>query len=81
MEHSVVSPSLMAGIFEYFTSLTRIFSNYRFDGHIWLITCESTHDILPETRLKSYLPFFPGSLRGSKMLHSVASPSLMAGIF
>jgi len=59
MEHSDASPSLMAGIFGYFTSLTKIFSNYRFYGHIWLIICESTHEVLPETGLRKYLPFFP----------------------
>jgi len=34
MEPSVVSPSHLAGILEYFPSFTKIFSNYGFDGHI-----------------------------------------------
>jgi len=57
-EHSVASPGLMAGIFEYFTSLTKIFSNYGFHEHMWLITYESTHMALPETGLKCVFTSF-----------------------
>jgi len=58
MEHSVASPSLMAGISACFPSLTKFFSSCRFDGHIWHTTCGSTHRVLLETGIKSYVPIF-----------------------
>ena len=65
----------------FFLKFDQVFSSYRFDGHIWHTTCGSTHRVVLETGLKSYVPIFASSLRRSKMEHSVASPSLMAGIF
>jgi len=58
MEHSVASPSLMAGIFACFPSLTKFFSSYRFDEHVWHTTYGSTHRVLLETGIKSYVPIF-----------------------
>jgi len=58
MEHSVASPSLMAEIFACFPSLTTFLSRYRFDEHIWHTTSGSTHRVLLETGLKSYVPIF-----------------------
>jgi len=66
MEHSVASPSLMAGIFACFPSLSRFFSSYRFDGHIWHTTCGSTHRVLLETGLKRYVPIFCFELEAFK---------------
>jgi len=66
MEHSVASPSPMAGIFACFPSLTKFFSSYRFDGHIWHTTCGSTHRVLLETGLKNYVPIFCFELEAVK---------------
>jgi len=66
MEHSVASPSLMAGIFAVFPSLTRFFSSYRFDEHIWHTTCGSTLTVPTETGLKSYVPNFVFELEAFK---------------
>ena len=81
MEHSVASPTLMAGIFACFPSLTTFFSSYRFDGHKWHTTRGSTHRVLVETGLKSYVPIFCFEFDAIKNGISVASPSLAAGIF
>jgi len=66
MEHSVASPKLMAGIFACSPTLTAFFSSYRFDGHIWHTTCASTHRVLPETGLKSYVTIFCFKLEAFK---------------
>jgi len=78
--HSVASPSELVWIFDFFPSLTTFFSSYRFDAHMWHTTCKGTLGVVTKTGSKVIYPFFPGSLRGSKMEHSVASPSLMARI-
>jgi len=65
-EHSVASPSLMAGIFACFPSLTTFFSSYRFDEHIWHTTRGRTHRVLLETGLKSYVPIFCFELEAFK---------------
>jgi len=62
MEHSVMSPSLMARISAFFPSLTTFFSSYRFDAHIWHTTSESTLGVVTKTGLKMYLPFFSWQL-------------------
>jgi len=51
MEHSVAAPSLMAGIFACFPSLTKFFSSCRFDGHIWHTTGESRFRKLSDTEV------------------------------
>jgi len=66
MEHSVASPSLMAGIFSSFPNLSTFFPSYRFDGHKWHTTCGRTHRVIPETGLKSYVPIFCSELKAFK---------------
>jgi len=78
MEHSDASPSLTAGIFGYFTSLTKIFSNYRFYGLSYVkVLMRCCQKLVSE----NIYHFLAGGLRGSHTEHSVASPGLMAGIF
>jgi len=61
----------MARIFEFFPSLTTFSLSYRFDAHIWPITGESTHRVLPETVLKSLVPLLSYELeRPKKRTHS-----------
>ena len=71
----------MVRIFKFFSSLTTFFSSYRFDAHIWHATGESTHNVVPETVLKSLVPLFFYELERPKKEHRVASPSLMVRIF
>jgi len=80
MGHSVASASLMAGIFKYFRSLTKIFSNYIYDVHIWLTIYESTFGGTAKNWSQTLSTFFfPGSLRGSKMEHRRVAKSSWRG--